>query len=246
MVHGPDPTVHVERAVMTMHWDTLTFLHWPYDPDAVQRLLPPGVTVQTYEGRAWMSLVPFAMRVTLPGVPVAPWLGHFPETNVRTYVTGVDGTEGIWFFSLDAARLAAVVAARAAYRLPYMWSKMTIARVGDVVTYQCRRRWPGPRGASSEIAIRVGSPYANGELDELDHWLSARWHLYSAMFGRVWAAKAEHERWPLQRAEVLHLDDRLVTAAGLPSPAGQPITQFAETVGVRVSIPAPVRASRAT
>ena len=73
-----------------------------------------------------------------------PWLSRFCETNVRTYVTAPDGSRGVWFLSLDASRLPAVVTARAGYQLPYFWSAMSYHRAGDVVAYRCRRRWPRP------------------------------------------------------------------------------------------------------
>jgi len=244
MAHGPDPTVTVERAVMTMAWQQLTFVHWSYDPADVQRVLPPGLTAQTFEGRAWVSLVPFVMRVGFPGVGVVPWLSVFPETNVRTYVTAADGTEGIWFFSLDAARLAAVVTARAAYRLPYMWSAMSVEvdAASTHAAYSCRRRWPGHRGATSRVEVGIGAAFAADELTERDHFLSARWRLYSRMFAGVRGARAHHLAWPLHRATLLRYDDELVRASGLPEPGGEPIVQYSPGVDVRVSMPYTVRA----
>jgi uncharacterized protein len=222
---------------MSIFWDTLTFLHWPYEPEIVQRLLPPGMAVQTFEGKAWVSLIPFVMRVRLPRTrrPI-PWLGTFPETNVRTYVTAADGTEGIWFFSLDATRLAPVLSARAAFWLPYMWSSMKVLREGDRVIYTCRRRVPGPRGASSRVVIDIGEPYEPSELTELDHFLSARWRLYSKFLGRIWSARAVHEVWPLRRATLIECDDELMTAAGLPAPCGEPIIGYSDRVDVNTSV----------
>ena len=101
----------VERPVMLHRWERLTFLHWRYEPGDVQRLLPPGLEVEPFEGEAWVGLVPFYMRVALPHTSSVPWLSRFCETNVRTYVRDEHGRSGIWFFSLDAARLGAVVAA---------------------------------------------------------------------------------------------------------------------------------------
>jgi uncharacterized protein len=91
MTHGPLPTVSVRRAIMHMRWEQLTFIHWPYAPDVVQAVLPPGFDVDTFDGQAWVSLVPFVMRVTAPprrGRPgqSLPFIGRFPETNVRTSV----------------------------------------------------------------------------------------------------------------------------------------------------------------
>src|SRR5512135_1436091 len=142
---GGEPPEPVKRPLMQMSWHTLTFLHWPYEPAWVQALLPPGLTAQTFDGRAWVGLVPFEMVVRWPGGPAVPWLSRFPETNVRTYVTGPDGTTGVWFLSLDAARLPAVAAARAGWGLPYYWNaQMSVVRRGDRVRYQSRRSWPWP------------------------------------------------------------------------------------------------------
>ncbi|HEY4331545.1 MAG TPA: DUF2071 domain-containing protein [Ilumatobacteraceae bacterium] len=241
MTHGPDPTVRVDHPIMTMDWSELTFIHWAFDPPAVQRLLPPGLEVQTFEDRAWVSLVPFTMRVGFPLIGVLPWVGIFPETNVRTYVTARDGTEGIWFFSLDAGRLAAVLAARMGYRLPYMWSEMTASVANDVAEYHCRRRWPGPRGARSAVEVSIGAPIAASDLTERDHFLSARWRLYSRMFATTWDARAHHQPWPLHQATLRSCDDELVRAAGLPEPSGDPVVQYSPGVNVRVSVPGRVR-----
>src|ERR1700735_2512836 len=116
----------VDKPVMRQRWQRLTFLHWAYDPDAVQRLLPAGLTVDTFGGVAWVGLVPFFMQVHTPGDRGVPWVSNFCETNVRTYARDRDGRAGIWFLSLDAARLGAVAVARASYQLPYFWSSMRL------------------------------------------------------------------------------------------------------------------------
>lgn len=238
MTHGALPTVDVPRAVMHMKWDELTFVHHRVSPDAVQRLLPQGLTVEIFEGSAWVSLVPFLMRVTVPGDRVRlPFIGRFPETNVRTYVTAPDGTQGIWFFSLDAGSLLATLGGRLGYRLPYMWSDMSVHRSEGMVAYDCRRRIPGPKGALSRVTTVIGEPYRPNELIELDHWLSARWRLYSWMFGRLWGAHAVHEAWPLHRATLTRYDDSLVRASGLPEPSDEPIVQYAARVSVRIGPP---------
>ncbi|MFN8051378.1 MAG: DUF2071 domain-containing protein [Acidimicrobiales bacterium] len=234
--------LHVERRLMQHRWDRLTFLHWRFEPEAVARLLPPGVEVETFDGSAWVGLVPFYMEVAAGRGPALPWVGHFCETNVRTYARAADGTSGVWFFSLDAARLAAVVTARTTYRLPYYWSRMAIECSGDEITYTTRRRWPGPRSLSSgavtsRVRVRVGAPYAADELAPLDHFLTARWRLYSHTRTGLRYGWAEHDPWPLYRAEALEVDDRLVAAAGLTVPDEAPLVHFSPGVGVRIGFP---------
>lgn len=237
VTYGPNADRTVDRAAMVHHWDELTFIHWRFDPSLVQRLLPAGLTVETFDGSAWVGLVPFFLEVGLPRVPSVPWLSRFAETNVRTYVTGPDGARGIWFFSLDAARLGAVVVARATYRLPYFWSRMSIERSQSTIGYRCRRRWPGPRGARSEVMVEIGERFLPDELSELDHFLTARWALYSAPRSGLHHALAVHDPWPLHRARVASLDDELVTAAGLPEPRGEPVVHYSPTVQVRIGWP---------
>jgi uncharacterized protein YqjF (DUF2071 family) len=226
-------------------WRDLTFLHWSYEPKQVQRLLPPGLTVETFEGRAWVALVPFSMRVNLPRLPSIPWVTRYPETNVRTYVVGPDGSTAVWFLSLDASNLPAVLTGRLGYRVPYHWSRVKVTRLGEVLTYETTRFVPGPLRARSELVARIGTPFAADELTAFDHWLTARWQLFGRAPGRRAAdlaasyigADAEHVPWPLHRLEVLHLRDELVAAAGLPAPRGEPVAHFSPAVHVRIGLP---------
>lgn len=238
---GPDCPFVVDRTVMEHRWLRLTFVHWSYDPAVVQALLPAGLTVETFDGAAWVGLVPFEMEVTIPGRTPIPWIGRFPETNVRTYVRAADGTTGVWFLSLDAARLAAVVTARLTYRLPYFWSDMDVTATDGGMSYRSTRRWPGPVGATSRVEVGIGEPLAADELSSFDHWLSARFRLFSVAGRggrRVRTAKAAHDPWPLHRAELRDdVDPGLVIAAGLPRPTGDPLVMWSPGVPVRIGLP---------
>lgn len=225
----------VRWPVMHQHWRWLTFLHWRYPADVVQRLLPRGLTVETVDGTAWVGLVPFQMdAVRAPGAPALPWLSRFPETNVRTYVRGPDGSSGIWFLSLDADRLSAVVTGRLTYGLPYFWSSMSVQRDGDQRHYQARRRWPGPAGTRGDAVVEFGEPLGAGQLGPRDHFLTARYRLFSTVAGRLVVAEAEHPVWQLRRASVRRLCPDLVPAAGLPEPDHEPVVHASDGVAVRI------------
>jgi len=144
---------------MEQTWERLTFLHWPFDPAIVQTHLPEGLRVETFDGVAWVALVPFFMGVRLPHLPDLGRLSCFPETNVRTYAVDRDGNNGVWFLSLDATNLPAVIAGRGGYAVPYHWSRMHVHHLGDIATYSCRRIWPGRRRAASEAVVRIGDAY---------------------------------------------------------------------------------------
>lgn len=209
------------RIMITQGWRDATFLHWAVDPEQVAPLLPPGTVPDVHEGATYVGLIPFRMRrVGVLGAPGLPYLGSFAETNVRLYSVDGRGRRGVVFRSLDAERLLPVLAARWVARLPYAWSRMRIARDGDVLTYTSRRRWPGPTGAHSRVVVRVGGRLA--EVDPLARFLTARWGLHRpGRHGAVYWPN-EHGEWPLHRAELCELDESLLAAAGLAPAAGPP------------------------
>jgi uncharacterized protein YqjF (DUF2071 family) len=222
---------------MMHHWRWMTFLHWPYPPDLVQSRLPRGLTVEECDGTAWVGLLPFLMdEVRAPKLPPLPYVSRFPETNVRTYVRGPDGRAGIWFFSLDAARLAVVATARTTYGLPYCWSDMSVERVGNELRYRSRRRMPGPPGASCDMAAEFGPSLPDAEAGDMAFFLTARYRLYSTVAGRLVTAVAEHPPWPLRAARLRHLRQDLLRAAGFPEPSGDPIVHASEGVRVRIGM----------
>jgi uncharacterized protein YqjF (DUF2071 family) len=232
----PGPSREVGRVVFTQTWADLTFLHWAVEPGRLQRYLPRGVRPDTIDGVSYVGLVPFRMRdVGAWGSPGLPYLGSFLETNVRLYSVDEAGRRGVVFVSLDASRLAPVLAARWGPGLPYLWSKMSYARDGDRIDYRCRRRWPGPRGATSEIGIRVGDPIA---ASPLEHFLTARWGLHLSgrrAGGPTYYWPNSHEPWPLHSAEVDRLDDELLAAAGFADLAGKPPDSVLFSPGVHAT-----------
>src|SRR3954465_695815 len=153
-----DPAAEpVRHAVMYQNWCDLTFLHWRYPLDVVRKHVPPPPEGEDFEGTPWIGITPFFLRgLRPPGFPSLPWISNFPETNCRTYVRGPDGHSGIWFFSLDAARLAAVAGARVTYGLPYAWSRMEVTRSGSQIVYHSARTGPLPT-ASTDIIVEPGA-----------------------------------------------------------------------------------------
>jgi uncharacterized protein YqjF (DUF2071 family) len=133
-----------------------------------------------------------------------------------------------------------VLVARSTYALPYMWSQMAVARDGPLVRYRSRRRWPGPRPASLAVTVEVGDRLAPEELGEFDHYLTARWQLYTTLGPLLARSTVEHEPWPLHRAAVRELDSGLVAAAGLPGPEGEPVVHWSPGVRTRISGPRPL------
>jgi uncharacterized protein YqjF (DUF2071 family) len=226
----------VKRPVMTQVWTDVLFLHWRYDPAVVQALLPLGAEVDTFDGSAWVGLVPFQMeRIAFGPLPPVPRLGTFPEVNVRTYVRA-GSRRGVWFFSLDIDRLLPAIAARTGYRLPYCTGEVAHERHGDQISTRVERRWPKPaHPASTTIRATIGSSVAG---DPLTDFLTSRWGLITSGRGdRLRYAPVDHPNWPLRSASVDHISDQLIAAAGLPEPVGEPFGLYSPGVPVRVGLP---------
>ena len=228
---------------MTQRWRRASFLHWPYAPRDVQRLLPSGLEVDTFDGRAWVGLVAFEMVDIAPlRLPAIPHLGTFPETNVRTYVKGPDGSPGVWFNSLDAERFLPVLVARTAYQLPYYWSRMHIAETTQGIRYVSRRRWPGQAGLGGPIDVEIGD--AIDDPGPLETFLTARWRLFTSTARRVRSAEVVHPPWPLYEAHATEVSIDLITDAGYPRPVGLPVGLYSPGVAVSVAVPRTVGFAR--
>jgi hypothetical protein len=184
-----------------MTWHELCFLHWRLEPDVLAPLLPDGLEPDTFDGAAWIGVVPFRMTGVHPRViPRRNASAEFNELNVRTYVT-VDGKPGVWFFSLDANDAIIVRFARLAFGLPYLDARIEVERDGDTIDYRSRRTHLG--AGLAELKVRYG-PAGVPETSvpgSLEHFLTERYCLYSSRAGRIFRQEINHGPWPLQPAE---------------------------------------------
>jgi uncharacterized protein YqjF (DUF2071 family) len=234
----PTAPIRLEHPVMHQRWEDLTFLHWRYPVAALRPMVPATLALDVYDGMAWVGVSPFKVTaLRLPHMASLPWLSTFPETNVRTYVVDAHGYRGVWFFSLDAARLAAVVGARLAYALPYFWANMRVDVDGLFASYTSTRLHGN--NARNESRVHVGPPIA--QPSDLDLFLTARFRLYAQRNGTLLRADIEHPPWPLQRATVLRVEQTLIQAAGLPPTEGVPLAHFSRGVDVRIGPPRAVK-----
>ncbi|WP_369180209.1 YqjF family protein [Streptomyces mutabilis] len=235
----PDAPAATGAPLLTQEWLDLAFVHWAVEPAAVAGLMPRGTVPDTHDGLTYVGLVAFRMhRVGWFRLPGLPYFGSFPETNVRLYSVDAHGRRGVVFRSMDASRLVPVVMGRFVFRLPYLWSRMSVRSAGDTVTYTSSRRWPGPRGAYSRITVRTGERVP--EPTALEYFLTARWGMHNAFFGGAAYLPNHHPRWPLYRAELITCDENLVAAAGVPAPTDAPVSVL-YSPGVRVRLGRPAR-----
>lgn len=196
---------------MWQRWTDLLFLHWKVAPEEVRKTLPPGLTVDVFDGAAWVGIVPFYMKDVRPaGVPALPWISHFLELNVRTYVRDEAGRPGVWFYSLDCNRGPAVELARRAFKLSYQHARMASQRQpGGWIDYQCRRlpgRWQKAELPPGEARFRYrpAGEIRTAAPDSLDCFLTERYRLFAwdAAKRQLHTGEVWHEPYPLQEAEV--------------------------------------------
>jgi len=216
---------------MEQTWHDLLFAHWPVAAEKLRRLVPKELPLDRYSGHAWVGLVPFWMSgIRGRFLPPLPGLSTFPELNVRTYVIR-DGRPGVYFFSLDAASLPAVRAARAAYHVPYFLAQMQVVDRDGKIEYTSQRiHLPTP-------AVFRGHyrPIRGVELREpgsLEHWLTDRYCLYTRVDGNVYRGEIHHEPWPLQDAEANIEENSMASAAGITLPDEAPLLHFARELRV--------------
>ena len=207
----------VGRAVASQRWSSVTFLHWRAEASALARLMPAGVRPDEFDGSSWVGLIGFRLhQATVLGSAPVPYFGDFAEINVRLYGVDAEGRRGVIFLSLEASRLAAVLAARALFSIPYFWSRTSLEHDDAVVRYETRRHIGA---GETRIVARPLTEVVQG--DALADFLTARWALFTTRFGRTNYLRNHHEPWPLVRAELVELQDSLLERAGIPSIAGR-------------------------
>lgn len=199
--------------IMDQRWTDAVFLHWRIPEAVAASFMPRGVVPDVFDGSAWVGLIGFRMQgAGLGRGPEVPYFGSFNEINVRLYSREADGTRGVVFLSLDASRLAVVLAARAA-GIPYVWSRnrFKAASPSDPSTGYSVRRFRG--GARTDFAV---TPEFDAEAsDPLSVHLTARFGLHTSFRGKTLYVPNTHGPWPLFRAQVTALEGHLVAAAGI-------------------------------
>jgi uncharacterized protein YqjF (DUF2071 family) len=232
---------------MTQRWNDLLFAHWPVAAAEMAAKLPAGLQVDTFQGSAWLGVVPFWMdRVKVRGVPLVPGLGNFPDLNLRTYVRDpYTGARGVYFFSLDASSLLAVAAARVFFHMPYHWAEMSLEQRTErefsfysrrlltrkPVMFSARYRGLGPTRRLAEI--RAGS---------LEYFLTERTCLFTCnRAGQPVRANLHHVPWPLEEAEAEIERNDLAESIGIQLTNQEPVLHYSRRLALYIWPPELVR-----
>jgi len=221
--------------IMHQTWNDLLFAHWPIATQELQAIVPASLTIDKFEGQAWIGVVPFWMSGVRPRfIPSIPYLSKFPEINLRTYVT-LQGKPGVYFFSLDADQQIAVEAARLSFHLPYFRAKIqyTVSE-NHIVNYHSTRHDSRANPGQFAATYRPISDVSFSEPGSLEHWLTERYCLYSVDSKEtVYRGEIDHGPWPLQLAEADIRMNTLASSFGLQLPSCKPLLHFSKKLNVR-------------
>lgn len=226
-----------------MTWRHGLFVHWPVDPDALRPHVPDQLTLETWEGNAWLSVLPFVLtNVGIRGMPSIARIA-FPELNVRTYVN-YRGDSGLFFFSIDVGSplLAALVSRT---RLPVHYANMRVSGSEDGIVFSSRREPSYPTTATDGLDDDFGwfaATYRpDGEVfrpdpDTFEYWTAERRRFYAPEAEGVLMAEIAHERWPLQPAEVTIHENTMFEANDLPQPTESPRAYYCDELSMTGSV----------
>jgi uncharacterized protein len=218
--------------VMSQRWHSLLFAHWPIAAEEIAPLLPPGLVVDGFSGTGWVGIVPFAMdRIRFRGLGSVPGARRFAELNLRTYVREErTGTPGVFFFSLDAANPAAVMAARLWFHLPYYWAKMHVEERPNGWLHYESARLLSQKPVNFRATYRGMGPQTAGRSarDTIEYFLTERYCLFTHdRSGQLLQGNIHHAPWPLEAAEAEIEVNDLPLAHGIRLPDIPPVLHFA-------------------
>ena len=271
----PDAPTLPTPIIMDQRWSDAVFLHWRIPEAVAAAFMPPGVVPDVFDGSAWVGLIGFRMQgAGLGRGPGVPYFGSFNEINVRLYSREPNGTRGVVFLSLDASRLAVVLAARAA-GIPYVWSRTGFLGAGSAENAgaglaagsaeavaaegagSAEAGTAGATGAAREAGYAVNRFRGGAEsvftvvpqldahaADPLSIHLTARFGLHTRVRGRTLYVPNTHVAWPLYGARLTRLEDQLVAAAGISVTGPPESVLFSPGVRTQFGLPRVVNHGR--
>lgn len=219
--------------IMAQTWKHLLFAHWKIPASILRPMIPPEIELDTYNGEAWLGVVPFLMTgVRLRGFAPMPGTATFPELNLRTYVNH-NGKPGVWFFSLEAANPLAVMVARLTFNLPYFNAKMSLQQSDNTISYRSHRTHSDAKSAEFIAKYQPIAPVKTYDAASLDRWLTDRYVLYSVnRKGQVFIGHIMHLPWGLQAAEATIERNTIAEASGINLSDEQPLLHYVEQLDV--------------
>jgi len=217
-----------------MNWHDLLFMHWRVDHDSIRQMIPQPLEIDTFDGSAWIGIVPFRMTDVAPRfVPGIPLISSFPELNVRTYVS-INGKPGVWFFCLEATNPIAVRLARKLFHLPYMDAKINLKNssqrnTGKWISYRSTRTHRGELSATLDVDYRpIGDAFL-AKPGSIEEFLTSRYCLYSANSkNEIFRGEIDHRPWQIREAQAILKENTMTDWLGIELPPEPPMLHFSK------------------
>jgi hypothetical protein len=215
-----------------MGWRHVLFANWPVDPELLDAHLPSVLSVDAYDGDAWLSVVPFTNVDVRPTWVPDGWGVRLPERNLRTYVTH----DGVYFFSLDAQGIFDVVGARLFDHLPYYYARCSLTEVDGDVRFASRRLHPGTRPVHFQGTYSSSGRQLDVQSGSIEEFLTERYRYYTeAQDGSLRYAAIAHESWSPYAADPTVESNALFEANGFTRPETEPVHDYSPGVTTIVS-----------
>jgi uncharacterized protein YqjF (DUF2071 family) len=199
--YGQDETMNSEyirtrRAFvfLTARWQNLILITYDVEPSLLTPHLPRGLSLDTLEGRAFVSLVAFQFLDTrVLGLKI-PFHVHFPEINLRFYVKNREG-RGVCFIQEIVPHATTAWAARTLYNEPYVARPITSKIEADKEVV-CASYSVVSQRRTHEIRVKARNEPYLPKSDSLAHFFKEHaWGYGRTRGGKTIGYRVEHPFW---------------------------------------------------
>jgi uncharacterized protein YqjF (DUF2071 family) len=190
-----------KRVFLSAEWRDLVMLNYEVDPALLSQYVPPGTSLDSFQGKTYVSLVGFRFcRTKLLGRFPIPFHANFDEVNLRFYVRRKeDGEErrGVVFIAEVVPRRAIATTARALYSENYVCLP-TKHRIESSGTVEYLWRVDGEWCRISVTTSGLPRPAADGSLEQFitEHY----WGYSRQQGGGSMEYRVEHVPWKVWAA----------------------------------------------
>jgi uncharacterized protein len=182
------------RPFLTARWLNVALLSYAAPDDVLTRRLPPGLTIDRWRGRAFVSLVAFDFVDTRVGGVAWPGFTRFPEINLRFYVREGERRGVVFVRELVPSRVVTVLA-RLLYNEPYRVA--AIRSLTETASGRIRVAHEFPFGAARHrIEVEARPPAEPAPADGATHFFKEHaWGYGTSRAGGLLRYAVEHPVW---------------------------------------------------
>ncbi|MED3662044.1 DUF2071 domain-containing protein [Ureibacillus sp. FSL K6-8385] len=223
--------------VMKQTWNDILLLHYPVKKERLEIYLPPNLSLDTFQGTGWMTIVPYLMKSAgIRGLPSIPMGKGMPGINVRTYVKAGE-KPGIYFLNLGIHQRFAAKLAKELFHLPYFSADLSFSKKGKMIEVESRKF---PFSLSCQIRVQTSSFVM--EKGSLGEWLLERYCFYTANpKGKLLRCDIFHDPWLLQDAEIIGLENHILRTFNIKPESSLPILHYSRQLHVHLWPPVSVK-----